>query len=280
MILTATQIKLARHALGLPNRNKRSYRNYFCGSKNDPHWNGLVQAGLATSRNHPALLHDDDTYFYLTPAGAQAVLENSEKLCAEDFPSLITRPMLFSAPMIRALHDGRKTQTRRLLNNTKYGVGNRLWVRETWRCNGWATDVATIFYKAHEGDGYTAMTEQYSVADRPYIKPDGKWKPSIHMPRWISRMTLIITNVRQQRLQDISEEDAIAEGVTRIRDGCHVIRGFDYDNAGLCHTHATTPFAKLWDSLNAPHGFDWHSNPLVTALTFKVEKHNIDRMPA
>lgn len=308
MILTPHQRELARHALGLPNKKNLSYRNYFCGSNDDPHWNGLVDAGLATKRSHAALLHIDDVFFYLTAAGALAVLNPGEKLCPEDFPSLITRPMLFSAPMIRALHDGRKTQTRRILapqptkqelqfqgyvgiKDTKavfsggfptkteavripHSKGNRLWVRETWRCNGWATDVATIFYKAHEGDGYTAMTEQYPVAGRTYIKPDGVWKPSIHMPRWISRMTLTVTKVRVQRLQDISEEDAIAEGCGQYSSSTPLYEAFDPDRKGSYREG----FRELWNNLNADRGHGWNKNPWVTALTFTVDQRNIDEV--
>ena len=96
---------------------------------------------------------------------------------------------------------------------------------------------------------------------------DGPWVPSIHMPRWASRLVLEIVSVRLERLQDISEKDALAEGVTKIRDGCHVIKGFDYDKAGLCHTHAVTPFEKLWESINGPGS--WALNPWVWVVEFK-----------
>jgi hypothetical protein len=91
--------------------------------------------------------------------------------------------------------------------------GDRLWVREAWRCNGWATDLATIFYAASEGDGYTAMCEQYPVAGKQPLRITAGWRPSIHMPRWASRLTLTVTDVRVERLQDITDEDAIAEGI-------------------------------------------------------------------
>lgn len=146
---------------------------------------------------------------------------------------------------VRGILDGRQTQLRRVvrMNNDKWidgepywniggfrlrdwpnGVsnplkcpfgqpGDRLWVRETFRCNGWADDVATIFYRANERNSYTEMCEQFPVSNHKQLPVDGKWRPSIHMPRWASRITLEITGVRVERLQDISREDALAEGI-------------------------------------------------------------------
>ena len=201
-------------------------------------------------------------------------------------------PILFSGPMVRALLEDRKTQTRRSLKfqpapgisivrktirpidatpyhaferRSVYGNyageldirikrGDRLWVREAWRCNGWATDVATIFYRASEGDGYTAMCEQYPVAGKAYLRPTASWRPSIHMPRWASRLTLIVTDVRVERLQDISEADAKAEGI----DDRDVVCGY----------------SELWDQINGNGA--WEANPWVVAYTFRVIKANID----
>ncbi len=218
------------------------------------------------------------------------------------------RPILFSAPMVRALLDGRKSQTRRVLKDVPifspdydeqwrqqllspggglpdywswwstpahspstyhfqhvlYASGDRLWVREAWRCNGWATDVATIFYQASEGDGYTAMCEQYPVAGKRALRVDGKWRPSIHMPRWVSRLTLIVTDVRVQRLQDISEADAEAEGI-----GSPEIAHFG------CSIKA---FAALWNSLSRTDEAAWDANPWVVAVSFETHRCNIDAM--
>ena len=238
------------------------------------------------------------------------------------------RPILFSGPMVRALLEGRKTQTRRVLsaNNLRIwmggldfgggfvkpnaelfamamndarqfrmiehtlawvtnpaahqesavlaqwqgklsvSVGNRLWVREAWRCNGWAKDVATIFYRASEGDGYTAMCEQYPVDGKTYLRPTASWRPSIHMPRWVSRLTVVVDGVKVERLQDISEADAIAEGCTP-------------NNEGLNPNHygpSRDIFQNLWTQINGPGS--WEANPWVAAYTFRVFRSNIDQI--
>lgn len=174
------------------------------------------------------------------------------------------RPILFSGPMVRAILDGRKTQTRRivkpqptndyvtfmplsseLVGVTKHGgpidnrgwlhcpygkTGDRLWVRETW-----CPDVEpyTFRYKADGGE------------------PLERWRPSIHMPRWASRITLEVVSVRVERLQDISEEDALAEGITLVERG----------------TSPVDQFNKLWESINGPGS--WEANPWVWVVSFK-----------
>ncbi|MFD1226803.1 hypothetical protein [Pseudochrobactrum kiredjianiae] len=233
-----------------------------------------------------------------------------------------TAPILFSAPMIRALYNGRKTQTRRILkpqptdanskfrgfagvSDTKavftsdfpaqpetvrlpYSVGDRLWVRESWRCNSWAADVATIFYKAHENCSYTEMHEQFPIAGQKGIAPSQSWKPSIHMPRWISRLTLTITNVRIERLQDISEEDAMAEGITMTLEdspacawfsGIHTNTNLAPENMDGWHFNdAQAAFQDLWNKINGANA--WDANPWVIALTFTVQHGNIDEVAA
>ena len=233
---------------------------------------------------------------------------------------MTNKPIIFSAPMVRALLEGRKTQTRRLLKIKgkkgffQFGVSDtkgydwtfrradhvwedyrhekllgllpiqladRLYVREAFRCNGWATDVASIFYRASEGEGYTAMCEQFPVAGKIPLRPDRKWSPSIHMPRWASRLTITITDVRVQRLQDISEADAVAEGIERLHGGYHddddvylnYLRksdGFGGSGAGRAS------FRTLWNSLYGPEA--WDANPWVVAYSFDVHQGNIDRM--
>jgi hypothetical protein len=201
------------------------------------------------------------------------------------------RPILFSGPMVRALLAGTKTQTRRVLNPqpnmlngrlplnngrgsystdggwTKYrfAIGDRLYVRETWRCNGWATDVATVMYRASEDGGYTAMTEKYPVAGKEPMRVTGTWRPSIHMPRWASRLTLTVTDVRVQRLQETTVEDAVAEGALSTADVDQFAR-----------VHAIPQYQAIWDGLNAERGFGWSTNPWVVAVSFTVERHNID----
>jgi len=190
------------------------------------------------------------------------------------------RPILFSGPMVRAILEGRKTQTRRVRKlpvccvdcegeqsdgficatckrvhrwptTCPYGqAGNHLWVRETFApCIGGAEgpDNPTL-YRADAVDGYDRLT----------------WKPSIFMPRWASRITLEITNVRVERLQIISEEDAIAEGMQRSDN-----TGMYPSPQGNCD-HASWAFHYGWDSINGKRkGCAWADNPWVWVIEFK-----------
>lgn len=183
------------------------------------------------------------------------------------------RPILFSAPMVRAILEGRKTMTRRVVKNKcalswllptgftpefvtnsenhlcPYGqVGDRLWVRETFgQCD---RVVPHVIYRA---DGESP-------------NPDFKWKPSIFMPRKYSRITLEMTNVRVERLQDISEEDAKAEGIEQI-DGLWK----NYLPEGILGwisiDDPRESFRTLWTSINGPES--WNANPWVWVVEFK-----------
>lgn len=210
------------------------------------------------------------------------------------------RPILFSGPMVRAILDGRKTQTRRVLKPAKgltlgevldegerngsmiscarhqvqeppFAPGDRLWVREAFS------------YETLDVDRDGFMPPWYWADGNPTSGDFTRPKPSIHMPRWASRLTLIVTDVRVQRLQEISEDDAKAEGIERMKTG----RGY-YDptvskamvRAGVWHRKAAHAFEALWDSLNAKRGFGWEANPWVVAVTFTVSKTNIDQLEA
>ncbi|MGP9804071.1 hypothetical protein [Paracoccus sp. NSM] len=184
------------------------------------------------------------------------------------------RPMIFSGPMVRALLDGRKTQTRRVLRvpawidpaddisaevatgfiETSFRRGDRVWVREAFAQSGAA------WPRIQEGLG---RLHYRSDPDHGWQEYWGRWRPSIHMPRWASRITLHITDVRVQRLQDISEADAVAEGapVAELRM---------YPELG----NARHWFCDLWNSLHSPDA--WDTNPWVCALTFTVQRSNID----
>lgn len=186
------------------------------------------------------------------------------------------RPILFSGEMVRAILEGRKTQTRRIVkpalrNDTEmrffqdeqptylcpYGkAGDLLWVRETW---------AEICYNECGCDGGECLDHGFVYkADTPNDKYPGewpneflpeevpcRWRPSIHMPRSASRILLEITDVRVERLQDISEEDAKAEGV----EWMHSL------------LEPTESFSELWQSINGSES--WANNPFVWAITFK-----------
>lgn len=185
-------------------------------------------------------------------------------------------PILFSGPMVRAILDGSKTMTRRVVKYTPamgnpfewrnlpeskligkidrfcpYGQpGDRLWVRETWGCEGGNT----VRYIA-DGSKRRLHHEFPSKLAR-FNKAN---KPSIFMPRWASRITLEITGVKVERVQDISEQDAEAEGISFMRD---------IPDADETLT-AKTLFNILWDSINAKRGYGWDVNPWVWAITFR-----------
>lgn len=181
------------------------------------------------------------------------------------------RGMIFNDEMVRAILGGNKTQTRRIVEEKFYGravaaellakhcpygqPGDRIWVRETYRVHGKATDVATLVYRASVRNSWTEQTHRVpvDVCNKPVSE---KWTPSIHMPRWASRILLEITDVRVERLHDMSEADAKAEGATPA-------------------TYKITPpeavyrvgFGDIWRSI---YGQDnWLSNPLVWVIEFK-----------
>ncbi|ELR6873462.1 hypothetical protein I3B08_21355 [Salmonella enterica] len=191
------------------------------------------------------------------------------------------RGMIFNGEMVRAILDGRKTQTRRPVKfpfrdvnlgcelsgnelagevsagnywNSRVGQpGDRIWVRETFRVHSRATDVATLVYRASVRNSWTEQTHRVPVAvcNKP-VTPE-KWTPSIHMPRWASRITLEITDVRVERLNSISDSDA-------SKEGCCIA---DMEN-GDCLSDV---FTRLWTSI---YGDDsWQANPWVWVIEFK-----------
>ncbi len=227
------------------------------------------------------------------------------------------RPILFSAPMVRALLDGRKTQTRRLINfpgaekvmdfvkvatddegrpvyemkdaagqfltrpagkglvdyhfSPRIGIGDRLWVRETWQGLSVGDYLPT---KSSQCEVRYAATDP--CADLDAEARGYPWRPSIFMPRWASRLTLIVTDVRVERLQDISEKDARAEGVD-VASADPKWPGYrDYGNDAVMNPAAKGSYRTLWDSINGAGA--WAVNPWVAAYTFLVIKQNIDQI--
>jgi hypothetical protein len=211
----------------------------------------------------------------------------------EDFVGPRDRPIIFSAPMVRALLDGRKSQTRRVLKpqpdltdadrvrcvewkgaiysgNTRipYAPGDRLYVREAmhWTDNlRFVADDAVV--------DFDRMPEGFT-AGRPHVS-------GMFMPRWASRITVTVTEVRVQRLQEISEADAGAEGIEQARSGRFydptVSRGTAAHLGGM-HLSARSAYASLWNSLHGPDA--WDANPWVVAVSFTVRKGNIDQVAA
>lgn len=130
-----------------------------------------------------------------------------------------------------------------------YGApGDLLWVRETF---GWHEGILVM--RADCGPIHEATT---------------KWKPSIFMPRWASRITLEITRIRVERLQEISEEDAKAEGVTEDKETCDHKR-YSCEEVGCLGPGFRAPYMELWESLNAKRGFGWKANPWVWVVEFR-----------
>lgn len=200
------------------------------------------------------------------------------------------RPILFSAPMVRALLDGRKTQTRRLATNkaaARIEVGDRLWVRETWGIG----HRPCTFRGVRDGVEYRAdeaslkhyqllpLYDELQLPDGAFFDDydsDG-WRSPIHMPRWASRITLIVAGVAIQPLQDITSMDARREGArkNRVSGGNRMI---DRWNMGDAPTAASPrgAFFGLWDKINPAHTAS--SNPLVRVIVFDVVKGNIDQI--
>lgn len=193
------------------------------------------------------------------------------------------RPILFSGPMVRAILAGTKTQTRRVVKerhidaappvhffqylreNCPYGQpGDRLWVREAWHFQ----QGGPIYDAA--GCVEDSMDDELSFrADRPNDRLT-KWRPSIHMPRWASRILLEITAVRVERLHDITEADAQAEGVERVVVGSGWRRYCDPDSEEVgvppCGD-ARRSFRSLWKYINGTES--WNDNPWVWVVEFK-----------
>jgi len=220
------------------------------------------------------------------------------------------RPILFSGPMIRAILAGRKTQTRRnikqpfqsgyfqgeifvdvikanstapkafrfsadavgggaVLNEVfepRINEGDRLWVRESWKATGLAAFNKPSETRICGRFAYQADAEQLP---RDQMIP---WRPSIHMPRWASRLTLTVTDVRVERLQDITLRDAFAEGCAIRQIDLFGAEGEQRNEIGRAY------YRSVWEDINGPGS--WRSNPWVIAYTFTPVFQNIDRIAA
>ena len=156
-------------------------------------------------------------------------------------------------------------------------VGNLLWVRENFRLRSMWDDLSPINCGYHNGVravGYPATMTEAQCKD---AGAGGRCRPSIHMPMWASRITLRVTDVRVQRLQDISEEDAVAEGIEQDPEtgGYWGGAGTGVGGATPRYTSAIVAFKRLWDSINEKRGYGWDKNPWVAAYTFEVINKNV-----
>ena len=183
------------------------------------------------------------------------------------------RPIIFSGPMVRALLDGRKTQTRRITPCplAKVEVGDLLYVREAFTL----TQLDTAVYRADATDEFGDRWNSIEVGDP---RKEVKWRPSIHMPRVKSRLTLRVNRVFFDPIQRISEADAIAEGIEK--NPCHGGNNWrDYaKQPSLGWVSPRHSFASLWDSLHTKPGETWADDPLVVALEFEVIRANVDTL--
>ena len=199
------------------------------------------------------------------------------------------KPILFSTPMVQAILEGQKTMTRRVIDKdisnrfdievdgkpfayidqatgdsykpeqvASYQSGNVLYVRETFCLGnvvcGENPDGSGAWYIEPSDDG-GIIPKQWAISQNVGID-DVKWKPSIFMPKAFSRIFLRVTEVRAERLQNITEEDARAEGVREM----HYL--------GVDQT-ARAAFHDLWNKLNAARGYGWDKNPWVWVYTFE-----------
>lgn len=190
--------------------------------------------------------------------------------------------------MVRAIIDGRKTQTRRicklamrdgmpepeyqsLLKYCPYGqLGERLWGRESWQYYDWseegepcirfASDNTTKWPEVHDDAWNDRLVEIWEVLSRDKNfgidnrARDRRWRPSIHMPRWASRITLEVTGIRVERLNDISDSDSLAEGIYPT-------------STGLYLGSAIAEYRKLWEQINGAGS--WDANPWVWVVEFR-----------
>jgi hypothetical protein len=184
------------------------------------------------------------------------------------------KPIIFSTSMAQALWDGRKTQTRRVtsLKGLRWTKGDRLYVRETFchfpdSCPDGMGELT--YYAANQ------RADQVEEENRIMKRNGVKWRPSIHMPRLFSRMTLNVTDVRVERLNDISERDAVAEGL--INKGDHTWPVWSAGEGFKDHLEFPIgAFRELWESINGAGS--WGANPWVAVITFDVVKANIDQI--
>lgn len=212
------------------------------------------------------------------------------------------KPITFSAPMVRALLAGTKTQTRRLVSKPEYygcptgdcphdyqaecnaamaglvyeiarfKAGDRVYVREHWKTTPAYDDLSPSEMGGEEPLRYLADDATFNWAEADGVAV-GRHRQAMHMPRWASRMWLEITDVRVQRLQDISEADCVAEGIQHVTT---TASGEFYQNFQnpQCPLMAYGAYHSLWDHINGEGA--WADNPWIVAYTFKVHHGNID----
>lgn len=156
-------------------------------------------------------------------------------------------------------------------------VGDRLWVREAWRPMGGGYGVWDLTLKYPADNAEIIIDDDVDVGD--WIMPKAAAKgnvPSIHMPRWASRITLEVTDVKFERIQEITEEGARREGVAECPTfSMPECPEYSIDGVTNIYPWLTAPFEELWDSLNKGRGYGWASNPWVVVIKFKPVLQNV-----
>lgn len=229
------------------------------------------------------------------------------------------RPIIFSAPMVLSLLAGRKTQTRRLLKlglvdgarfsgierdgqwlftkgcayakiKPPFTVGDRLYVRETYYQFGHWEPIPDALTKGGKQKWRFVGTERMVQFDAPadYLVSRSKSFPGLpkwykrlgrFMPRKLSRLTLTVTDVRTQRLQEISEGDAIAEGIQAFHPKQSIVTFFHHtvpEHRNYGFIRASRAYDDLWNTLHTKPGERWEDDPLVVAISFEAKRGNID----
>jgi hypothetical protein len=202
------------------------------------------------------------------------------------------KPIIFSGALVRALIEGRKTQTRRVLKPKRgttiadceddgpnpSGVGRYLAVPLERLAVPYAPGDLLYLREAHYVWSAGNADGRGRRIDYRATTPDAPctWSPSIHMPRWASRLTLAVTDVRLQRLNDISDEDAMAEGVRvlPLQDPSDPSAWWEVEPGKHQARTPSESFARLWKEIHGPNA--WGMNPWVVAVTFDVHKVNVD----
>ncbi len=187
------------------------------------------------------------------------------------------RPIIFSQDMVRALLDGRKTQTRRLATSPlrKCEPGDLLWVREHWRTESdYYNDLSPSELSGEENILYEADS------DWSFNRSTGRPRRGMHMPRWASRLTLRVTRVKIEPLISISELSSEAEGVYPAATyGGKTESWLPTESMReRFYPSARSAFIALWNSLHHEQGERWEDGPAVVALTFEVIHGNVDQI--
>jgi hypothetical protein len=179
-------------------------------------------------------------------------------------------PIIFCSEMVRTILEGRKTQARRIGDRYKnWQVGDKLWVKETFNYANiglvWGGHAHGVEYKVDGKALFNSKAKKYcnKISNMDFKCQHARWRYSRFMPKWAARIWLEVTGIREERLQDISQEDAKAEGCNEWHSEVEQIEKHNHPG------NYRNSFHSLWDSINAKRGFGWDINPLIKVIKFK-----------